>query len=80
MSTPKIKITPEHTAALENFLQGTVARSLEIVAYKNGWNRTCLSCEHFREGDDVCTFYTPNQRPPARVIVEGCPAWIDIPF
>lgn len=43
--------------------------------------KTCLNCTHFFEKDELCRFNGTNQRPPARVIVSGCPAHEDeIPF
>lgn len=42
---------------------------------------SCLSCVHFNEPTEICGVY--NQRPPARVIANGCPAYIDyyeVPF
>lgn len=43
--------------------------------------KTCLNCEHFFEKNELCRFNGINQRPPARVIVTGCPAHQDeIPF
>lgn len=42
--------------------------------------QTCLNCEHFSEQREICLTY--NQRPPARVIAFGCPAfrYIVVPF
>lgn len=42
---------------------------------------SCLSCVHFNEPNEICGRY--NQRPPARVIANGCPEYIDyydVPF
>lgn len=38
----------------------------------------CLTCGYFDEETEVCK--EAGQRPPARVIVFGCPKWDDIPF
>jgi hypothetical protein len=39
----------------------------------------CIDCLHFIEGQELCT--VANSRPPARVIVSGCPKFLeDIPF
>ena len=70
------KLTPEQMAGLH----GVIHRTMQLVAAKSGWNRTCLSCCHFHEGTEACTFYSPPMRPPARVIVEACPAWSETPF
>lgn len=53
-----------------------------------GLDRTCLNCAHWSQGVDnggpsnpveLCHRY--NQRPPARIIVSGCPEHMhDIPF
>lgn len=41
--------------------------------------RSCLNCEEWEHVKEVCR--KVEQRPPAKVIVVGCPAWIaDIPF
>jgi len=43
--------------------------------------RTCLDCEHFTEGPDTCGLVHPPARPPARIIVLGCPKYVAaIPF
>lgn len=40
---------------------------------------TCINCDNFNEEEEKCKLY--DQRPPARVIVKGCPQWIPIiPF
>lgn len=67
------KMTPEQTAALKTLFH----RMIQIAAVNTGMNRTCLSCEFFNEATEACTFYNPAIRPPARVIVEACPAWKD---
>jgi len=40
--------------------------------------KTCLTCHLFNEANEICTKF--NQRPPARVIANGCQHWDDIPF
>jgi hypothetical protein len=70
------KLTPQEIQSLEKLM----SRTVELVCQKSGIGRTCLSCAFFREGEDVCTFYAPPMRPPARVIVESCPAWSEAPF
>lgn len=71
-----MKLTPEQFTSLEAVMQRTV----ELVCIKSGMSRTCLSCSHFNEASESCTFYNPPMRPPARVIVEACPAWSENPF
>ena len=39
--------------------------------------RTCLSCIHFKEADELCVVSNPPARPPARIIAFGCPAYQD---
>jgi hypothetical protein len=70
------KLTPEQMRGMESVLH----RVVQLAAQKAGWNRTCLSCCHFDESQELCTFYKPAMRPPARVIVEACPAWAETPF
>ena len=44
------------------------------------FSKTCLGCEFFDEKTEGCA-YANGARPPARVIVSGCPEYIDrIPF
>lgn len=73
-NTPKL--SPEQELALTIIFQ----RTLQIGAASLGMGRTCLKCCHFNEPTESCTYYTPAMRPPARVIVEGCPAWSETPF
>ncbi len=41
---------------------------------------TCIVCDHWNQGKEVCSLYN-NQRPPAKVIAFGCPAFEnEIPF
>ncbi len=41
--------------------------------------RSCLNCEEWNATKEICM--RVEQRPPAKVIVVSCPAWIaDIPF
>lgn len=45
--------------------------------------KTCVNCMNFDPPTEHCLKATPRQRPPANVIVKGCPAWEDdgtIPF
>lgn len=38
--------------------------------------RSCLTCINFDEPSEICKLY--KQRPPARIIVNGCPSFDDI--
>jgi hypothetical protein len=41
--------------------------------------KSCLNCINFNEEDETCLL--AKARPPARIIVFGCPQWdADIPF
>lgn len=41
--------------------------------------RSCLNCENFNPGSEICE--VGRQRPPAHVVVYGCPAWdVKLPF
>lgn len=40
---------------------------------------TCANCGHYDHKQEICKL--ASSRPPARVIVKGCPSWEDdIPF
>lgn len=58
-----------------NELQKRLLGVIEAARFEH----TCLGCEHFAESSEVCAVY--KQRPPARVIVQGCSAFEPIvPF
>lgn len=68
-------ITPERQAQLEALM----VRVIELVSIRAGWARSCLNCSHFAEGSgELCTL--AGARPPARVIVHGCPSHEARPF
>lgn len=51
------------------------------AAWPNGITRTCVSCDHFRTGNETCGL--ANARPPARIIAFGCEKYsddMDVPF
>lgn len=41
-------------------------------------DRSCLQCMHWKENKEICEKF--NQRPPAKVIVNGCQYHDFIPF
>ena len=62
-------------------LQSIIADGLSRLAEQNHIYRSCINCFNFKETSEICIL--ANQRPPARVIVFGCPKWEDkdiIPF
>ncbi len=69
-----------------NVLDDNIAAALRELAQAAGkicseGRRTCPNCLHFDEAAEVCTFYNPQLRPPARVIAFGCPEFQDgVPF
>ena len=56
-----------------------VKERLEKIEY---FKVSCLTCCHFKEHEgELCGLY--NQRPPARIIVNACPEYMDdleVPF
>jgi hypothetical protein len=74
MNNPAIKLTPQETASLETLF----ARVGQLVIEKQGWGKTCLDCHFFNEQTEICGKW--NARPPARTIVEACPAFDPVPF
>lgn len=55
--------------------------ALEKVAAETGLLRTCVTCDNFLEGQELCRL--ANARPPARVIAYGCNSYYsknEIPF
>lgn len=55
----------------------------KALAYRwdvEGLFRNCVNCYHFNEATEICALAN-GQRPPARVIANGCPKHSDeIPF
>lgn len=47
------------------------------ILVSRGAVATCLTCRYFTK-EEVCT--EAGQRPPAAIIVFGCPKFDDIPF
>lgn len=63
-----------------------LARNILDRMFDEGWFKTCLNCQHWNREDsktkppDTCGKFG-DQRPPARIIVTGCPEHSDnIPF
>lgn len=51
----------------------------EIMIRHSHW-QCCLNCDRFNIQKEVCEKFG-GQRPPARIIVVGCPEFVDdIPF
>lgn len=62
---------PSNLAETRDLLHRDLIRTVVV--------KSCLNCECFDKKKDHCLEY--NQRPPADVIVFGCPGWIqEIPF
>jgi hypothetical protein len=57
-----------------------LVRSLMEVIQRAKFYKTCLTCTHFNDDTEVCAL-AEGQRPPARVIVNACPAYTEeVPF
>ncbi len=46
--------------------------------HAEGYFRNCTECFNWNEQKEICKL--ANQRPPAKVIVKGCPEYDPIPF
>ena len=70
-----MKLTPENFDALTDLFR----HALDVAVRNSELNRTCLGCGNFNEAAEVCAL--ASCRPPARIIVAGCPAFVaDLPF
>lgn len=49
-----------------------------IYMQQRGLLLNCLNCHHWKDKEEICGKYL--QRPPAKIIVSGCPEHTDIPF
>ena len=77
MSTDKNPTRPNVAKSKEARREGEMRGQLAQVN-SLAWP-CCLSCEHFKEAQEICELY--EERPPAKVIVIGCPSYnADIPF
>lgn len=67
-------------------LDANIATAIEAMAKAlgkavNDGRRTCVHCGYFDQPSEVCTFYVPASRPPAKVIAFGCPSFEEqVPF
>ena len=52
----------------------------EILKHFKNWaqDRSCIQCEHWKDKKEECKLF--KQRPPAKVIVNGCKYHKFIPF
>lgn len=50
---------------------------LHRILVTRGAVATCLTCRYFQD-DEICS--EAGRRPPAEIIVFGCPKFDDIPF
>lgn len=59
-------------------VQIAVGEALQTVCVRA--HPSCLWCKHFVEREELCGM--AGMRPPARVLVLGCPAYVpdDVPF
>ena len=47
----------------------------------HGKIKTCMRCDYFNQVKETCGLTSPPQRPPAKIIAYGCPAFSDeVPF
>lgn len=73
--TPKLRIDAYYD------LQTIITESLNKLAEQNHIYRSCINCINFNQRQELC--WLVKQKPPAKVIVFGCPKWEDkdqIPF
>lgn len=65
----------------DEFRQDGMNRLALIIAaflMEKGFFTTCINCAHWNDNKEICSYY--KQRPPAKVIVNGCETHTDIPF
>jgi len=75
MKAPKLRPNSRHE------LRANIYNTLENIFETEFIYIGCLNCANFREKDELCSLVM--QRPPAKVIVYGCPKWEDkedVPF
>lgn len=64
-------------------LNNTVQRALVMALFSDPLLReticrTCLSCFNWAHEEETCKLY--KQRPPAKIIANGCESYDDLPF
>ena len=62
-------------------LQEAIINILNHNGRRTDYFQTCITCEHFDNETEHCKL--ANQRPPAKVIADGCTSYTDfdaIPF
>lgn len=59
-----------------DFHSALVGASFRAIEMASDPFQSCLTCINFDEPSEVCKLY--KQRPPARIIVNGCPSFDDI--
>lgn len=62
---------------LRESVREEVAEAVADALDECGYLHTCMNCKHFDEPKELCTFFKPHSRPPARVIAFGCDAFKD---
>lgn len=68
------------TTYLSDEERGALARAVAELIESARLYRSCLSCVAFDEQNEACS-RAGGQRPPARTIAMGCPAYVsDPPF
>lgn len=76
MSSEKMvlrQVSPQERANIIESISMRVSQAIANCA------RSCLGCEHFKDGDELCGLN--GQRPPARIIAFGCEMFEDaVPF
>lgn len=56
-----------------------LVRMIEELIERARLHRSCVSCQYFNEGKELCTLDGVDLRPPARVIATGCEKYIELP-
>lgn len=76
-----MSIDDTHTVLDQNIAAALNKLAEAAAKICNEGRRTCVNCLHFDDHAEVCTFYTPQMRPPAKVIAFGCKEFQDyVPF
>lgn len=70
----KPTLRPDTEIDLVSAIKLAVIREIENQRFHP--YRNCLTCMAFNEKDEICKTYA--RRPPARVIVFGCPSYDDM--